>query len=552
MFGKDISVLREDLNALATIIRKSREWHQREQLRYPLHPLIYKALGLKRPLDWHLVVLEWAHTSVGDNSKIAYTQSERKGVDDRQTVTSAGKYLKKHWPDLPDNVIRDLVNEHITSVEGCCKFLEQVTSETVRSVQHGPTSCMKWDEDTIDSCGAHPYETYAAELGWRAAVRLNPRGEIAGRVLVHDGSNMHNRVKGKMCMVRSFRAEDDCPHRTGYSHSDEKLEAWCVSQGVANLSSWPVGTPLARIASEHRDYEVVLPYLDGKRTYVTPDWGSNLYICNEETSGYHAEDTDGGYEEHCGEDENTFCCDVCGNHCDEDDRVYVESEEIDVCTRCIDACFTRSERDGYIRDESVARSRDGTVWHENNDPPEGQVLLEHGRYEGDYDCEDSVIFDIDGESWHVRDIGSADGIVYLCDGADNAGEYVERSDAVQVGDDWYQDTDDAITLATQGEEAGTYILKDASVVDIAGETWHEDREWVAMAQARFTPLVLVSIGTYFVRLHEGSVCPEEACDAAKAILVDGVGWFCTKDVETENIVLIAEGAYALAADLEIV
>ena len=58
----------------------ARDWHNREQIKYPLHPAIVKALESDhRPTDWHLLTLEWPHVSETDSTRRAYTRDERSG-----------------------------------------------------------------------------------------------------------------------------------------------------------------------------------------------------------------------------------------------------------------------------------------------------------------------------------------------------------------------------------------------------------------------------------------------------------------------------------------
>ena len=50
----------------------ARDWHGREQRKYPMHPAVIKALESDyRPYDWHLLTLEWPHISE-DSTRLAY------------------------------------------------------------------------------------------------------------------------------------------------------------------------------------------------------------------------------------------------------------------------------------------------------------------------------------------------------------------------------------------------------------------------------------------------------------------------------------------------
>lgn len=546
-----------ELFELAAIVRRHRPWHNREQYAFSLHPVVIAAVEHDRPVDWHQLVLEWPHQAVGDHSKLAYTRDEKKGIADVQTVTTAGKYLARHWPQLKADVLRKIVDAHITKMQGNCEFLPATVEAIVRSVQEGPTSCMKWDTDEVNRNGAHPYEVYTPELGWRAAVRRNSEGKIAGRALVHDGTHMrHNVSTGRSVFVRSFKAEDDDPHSSGYSYSDEKLEAWLLQQGVYKYSEWPLGTPIAHVEGDR--HNPTLPYLDGDRQCVSRESGGRLYVIDSgDESGYCCEDTEGGYadsEDSEDDDDDYSYCEDCDDRTHHDDMRSVDRERRYVCSHCCNNNYTQIDGD-YVPDDHVAKTRCGSVqWDDRGDTPDNVRYLDEGMHAGEYVTEDDAVCDIDGNYWHVDDVG--DSIVQLCDDSTDSHEYVTKEDAVQVDDDWYHldadINDDKIRLITVGEHEGTYVVYDDAVEDIAGQVWQVDDEWVAMAQAKITPLVLVNPGTYFVRLHDDSVCAEEACDAATAILVDGVGWFCQQDVDAGTLVRIQDDVYALAADLETV
>jgi hypothetical protein len=88
-----------------------RIWFHREKRSAPMHPAIREAVYQAPPADWHLLVLEWPHGSDSDPSRIAYTRSDAHGEADRQTVTSVGKYLARHFPTMPDHDLRSGCNK---------------------------------------------------------------------------------------------------------------------------------------------------------------------------------------------------------------------------------------------------------------------------------------------------------------------------------------------------------------------------------------------------------------------------------------------------------
>jgi hypothetical protein len=153
------------------IVSKHRPWFDRERLRSDLHPAVMRLLERDhRPIYWQRLLLEWPHVSDTDRERIAYTRDERAGEADRQTVTTVGKYLSRHF-DLPDHIIRDAVASYIGNVD---KYeILRTVDKMVHAVNNGPHSCMKWTcRDGVhcaDGEERHPYAAYDPQYGWHMA-----------------------------------------------------------------------------------------------------------------------------------------------------------------------------------------------------------------------------------------------------------------------------------------------------------------------------------------------------------------------------------------------
>ena len=87
----------------------SRDWHFKLSSKFELHPVVKTLLKQHRPADWQQLLLEWPHVSETDQSRLAYTRDEKHGEADRQTITTIGKYVKRHWPHLKDNFLDDCI-----------------------------------------------------------------------------------------------------------------------------------------------------------------------------------------------------------------------------------------------------------------------------------------------------------------------------------------------------------------------------------------------------------------------------------------------------------
>ena len=331
---------------LVTILRQTRSWFHRETNNHTLHPAINALLDQWRVnpnnllyylTDWREMLLEWPHVAQSDPTRLAYTRDDRSGNDNRQTLTSLGKYLKRHCPDAPDHVIRDFVAQHDPAA-GMIKLVHTM-DEMIDAVQTGPTSCMQGEK--FDDWDHHPYEVYDPEYGWHMAVRV-VNDQIMGRCLL----NETDEVK---CFVRSYRRTE------GYSHADEGIEAWLKEQGYAKYTSWPDGLKLRKL---YNDDNLIMPYLDGDTKRV--DEYDNFFRINED--GEYEADNSNGY---LGGATHRESCDCCGDTYDEDDLTYVGyHDDQRVCSGCLDSSYRyvygRGGNQYYIHE-------DYAIWCESNE-----------------------------------------------------------------------------------------------------------------------------------------------------------------------------------------
>ena len=354
-----------------------RTWYGRETDNAPMHPAIRQAVYLAPPANWHLLVLEHPHAADSDPSRIAYTRSDAHGEADRQTVTSVGKYLTRHFPTLADHHIRDIVMRH-----GANRFeMWRTVPDIVRSVQDGPHSCMRWERYNKDSGATHPYEVYDPEYGWRAAVRVDGNGIITARCLV----NIE-----EMTFVRSYTRKDG-----EYSHSDEAIEVWLRDQGYTKNCSW-AGLRLRRINTDRCDDDFWAPYLDGDCKNVH-DCGDHLLI--EYDGDYTFDRTDG----HADGSSRATCSD-CGARHDEDDMHHVGYH----CDEAVGPCCI----DGYVyvlgrnTNEYWIPQSDAVYVESQDQHYDSEYLERNGIVEldnGDYEHRDDAVYLEQRQIWVHND-----------------------------------------------------------------------------------------------------------------------------------------------------
>ena len=367
----------DEICTMRAIFVRNREWFDRETNLRALHPAVNVLLQDQPPIfqyitDWREMLLEWPHESKEDPTKLAYTQSDDKGERDIQTRTTIGKYLRKHMPNVPDHELRDYVAQF--TIEGNC-YISDSLDDIVRVVMNGPDSCMKKSRWSADD---HPYRVYLPEYGWAIAWR-EEAGRIVGRALLNHREDEDN------IFVRSYKQSG-----SGYSQSDEHLEAWLTKQGYTHESGWD-GCKVARIENDYNN-SFVMPYLDGNDQSVD-DCGTHMEIVYE--GEYDANNTDGWTSG------SGVSCPDCGDTVDEYDLISVGYYgDHAVCECCVDNEYTYVH--GRGRDQYYV-ANDYAVWCKSNDE------WYHCDYLEDYDvvwCEDDGEYYLGEDVWYCEGSGN--------------------------------------------------------------------------------------------------------------------------------------------------
>ena len=435
--------------AAARIAASHRSWFLRQSLYKPLHPAVKKVLvDDHRPRQWQQLLLEWPYVAKTDPTRLAYTRDERAGEANRQTLTTVGKYLMRHF-DLPDHVIRDYVALHAAHPDGF-KFI-YTTDEMVHAVKNGPYSCMCWaDRDGVlcrDGVERHPYAVYAPEYGWHMALQIEG-DTITGRALCNTDSD------GNPYFVRSYKRKDG-----GYSHANEALEAWLKEHGYSRANSWHRGARFACFPTS--DY-FLAPYIDGGEQYVdVVSSGGVSYLQMAHSDGEYACDNTDGTPDHRGSEE----CEDCGERVNEDDITYVGyNEDMRVCRCCIENDYVyvygRRGYQYYVhRHDAVYVDSQNEYYDDNYLDSNSIVQLANGDYEH---TDNVVVCDDDREWYHAED----DDIVYC----DYDSRYHLADNCVNTEDEGYVHQDDAWQCAG----SSNWYSDNTDYVEVDGEKYHPD------------------------------------------------------------------------------
>lgn len=400
----------------------------------PFHPVVWQALELARPVNWHLLVLECSWYSTTDRTRIAYTRDYRgwlqarahrngEGGNDGRIVTTYGKYLTRHFPTLSSTQIRDLCALYTDS--GACKLVYTM-AEMIHHLMKGPHSCMRSDGGNFSSDGHHPYEVYDPAFGWHMAVRI-VGGETVGRALCY---TVPDSEKDYKYFVRTYRKPD--AGESAYSQRDDNMEAWLKSQGYQHDGDWE-GAKLKAI--NIRDDIYVAPYLDGgaQKACLARNEKDGLHFVVDSQGEYDMSNTSGRTEE-----EGDCTCEDCGDHFDDGDGYWVGyHEDSHVCSSCCDHnyvyAYTRGGRQRYLNSNDTSFTEYGGDWYHDEYLGDNEMVMLHDgelAYEGD-----AVYIESQGEYYRSDD----DDVCYTEDTA----EYMLKEDCWMCTEsgNWYEDTD---------------------------------------------------------------------------------------------------------------
>ena len=414
-------------------VLKGRPWFNQQRTRHQLHPAVYLMMTdhMYRAYDWQQLLLEWPHKSITDPNRIAYTRDEKSAMhggdsDIKAQVTTIGKYLTRHFPDAPSNLIRDIAAQF---TYGGTTVITKDMDVMVHAVINGPRSCMSPSFDLLcdDRKERHPYAVYDPDLGWSMAVRTDTDGMVLGRCLVHENED------GDKGFVRSYKRERDYASHSG---ADESIEAYLKGLGYAKWSGWPDHAHVMRYPLRRGGF--LMPYIDGNCQHVIE--GDDTFQISS-YDGYDACNTNGALNHH------EYTCEDCGAGFDDGDGGWTGiHDDNHVCQSCLDSDYTyaysRRGNEHYIRNSDVIEVH-GTYYDTNWLGDNNIVELHDGEYE-----------DLDNAVY----VESED--AYYSDGDDDIC-YAEDSNQHELKDNCWQCT-----------ESGNWYTDDVDNVEIDGDLYH--------------------------------------------------------------------------------
>jgi len=405
---------------------EGREWFNQQRQRHQLHPAVYDMMTthMYRAHNWHQLLLEWPHKSITDPNRLAYTRDERSAMhngdsDAKAVITTIGKYLTRHFPDAPSNLIRDIVAQY---TYGGSTVITKDMDAMVNAVISGPRSCMSPRFDILcdDREERHPYAVYDPSLGWGMAVRTDTDGMVLGRCLLHESED----GKG---FVRSYKREREYSSSSG---ADEAIEAYLKGLGYAKWRGWPDHIRIMRYPLRGEGF--LMPYIDGGSQHVDEDGDNHFRI--SDYNGWEATNTSGMLNAYA------CTCEDCGNGMDEDDSYTVGyHHETRVGSCCIDEyteVYGRRAEQYYVHSGDAVEA-DGEYYHDQYLDDNNIVELNNG----DYTHRDNAVYvESQDTYYHIDD----EDIVY----AEDTSQYELREDCwcCEESGNWYTDDEDNVEV----------------------------------------------------------------------------------------------------------
>lgn len=323
-------------------------WRERERNR------LYDGTYTQLPsfIYIHAQADHFAHVAKQDPTKIAFTATPEKGMQDIQTVISASTYLGR-FTALSGDQIRDLaaryesrvtINEDTLVIDYTRKaFRFAYDNQPVKSESSDHTSCMarsarSYTGHFTPHPHIHPAEAYSTDRdGLHIAYTTDPRHPttVTARAVVWP-RHMH--------FVRVYGLEER--DRIG-------LTSLLQSRGYTRHYSFD-GAPLARIGlgndDDDTDGTFLMPYIDGDcRTVDDSPSTKRFYICDN--GDYEAAETSGSIDVGSGSRYNCTC-DNCGDRMHSDDGHTVGGD------RWCESCYENEAIYCEYYEESYA-SHDG-------------------------------------------------------------------------------------------------------------------------------------------------------------------------------------------------
>jgi hypothetical protein len=287
--------------------REERKFHCGEYIAVPWH-----GCSWNDELRWE----HFAHMSLTQRGKIAFTETPEKGRADRQTIMAPGRYLTRYFSEqISAQQIEAWASEAAVSGGACELHFTDDADEIQEVYENGPGSCMSGSADDY-SGHCHPVRVYAGpdlQLAYCGTLE-----QPTGRAIVWPARKVYSSQYGDCSRMR------------------------LLLQNAGYTSGSLCGARVRRILDRNSG-QYIMPYVDGIS-----------YACDD---GEYIRLGDGNIETHNtdglgGEEDDRPVCQHCDDRYDQDDGSYIEDREEDWCSSCTSNYATYCDLSGYYLSDS--------------------------------------------------------------------------------------------------------------------------------------------------------------------------------------------------------
>lgn len=313
-------------------------WKLRESARTVFGPYVKLPSEVQEAIDPAKIEGHYPHMALQPQHEgmIAITKDNRAGVQNRQTVMRAGKFLRQYgWDSLTDEGVKQLAAIASSGVKFTFKSSRE-REDYSRIYRTGPNSCMAYGPGNsrgsfsnqhnlmVNGKFVHPTEVYAhpknnLELHWAEF-----QGSVVARAIVNTERRCFSRIYAKESPSHATKAFFDHLRDLGFSQEDQEGETLADE-------------PLLKFESDTK--ALICPYLDPGNVgvFIEVDClrGGGSYKANHATGTLEAFTGEIGHK-YRGETggASSWSCACCDeDYCENDDR-FTDEDGNDICEEC--------------------------------------------------------------------------------------------------------------------------------------------------------------------------------------------------------------------------
>jgi len=353
-------------------------WYFRERIRLICkHPENYTRIHSDiwtQPKIGDERILHVPHVSVLSPGKIAFTPSAAYGRQDRQVVTSFGKYLTKYYSA---NYTAEEIRNYANELRAATTISDVLFAETGADIEDVYMRC------TTKSCMSHGLGHFRGHIH---PVHAYGNSDVS-IAYIEDGKK---RITARSAVWQAKKLWVRV-------YGDDALRIKLESPELGYTQGSLDGARLTLIANENGD-GYIAPYIDGgaqglnvvdtpEHKYLVVSRGSiDFGVTTNGVIGNEDEENDDDY----------FTCDNCNDRCENDDSCYSDFHDATYCNSCAEDQWVyayyytgRGWNEAYINNEDV-------TWVECIDRHIASEDMEQGKNKWGfvelsdefYDCED--------------------------------------------------------------------------------------------------------------------------------------------------------------------